>query len=255
MITIKNTYAQERMMKAGFLLAQLFELLKNLIEPGITTLGIDAFIERYLDTHKLKSSTRGYFGYQHVSCISVNDEVVHGIPRDTVLVKEGDMVKIDVCASYDGYCADMARSFFVGEPSEKVKQFVETAQEALDAGISQVRPGEKLGTVSAAIQAVVERNGFGVVRDFAGHGIGKKMHEDPEILNYGTAGTGPVIRSGMAFAIEPMITMGEYHVYVSKDGWTVKTVDKSLAAHVEDTVLVTERGPMIITRLKDTKSL
>ena len=157
-------------------------------------------------------------------------------------------MKVDVCASWQGYCADMARSFFVGDASDVAKNLVRVAQSSLDKGIEQMCIGNKLTDISAAIQREVERNGFGVVRDFAGHGIGKKMHEDPEILNYGSAGKGPVLQQGMAFALEPMITVGGYDVFVDQDDWTVKTQDGSLAAHVEDTIIVTQNGPMIITR-------
>lgn len=250
MITIKSNYAAERMRQAGRLLAELFINLEKWIEPGITTLMIDAHIEEYLKRHKLISSSKGYMGYRHASCISVNDEVVHGIPNENVHVGLGDLVKIDVCASYDGYCADMARSFFLGDAPATVVEFIAVAQSALDKGIMKAQAGKRIGDISAAIQTEVEMHGYGVVREFAGHGIGKKMHEEPEILNYGKPSTGPVIQPGMAFAIEPMITMGDFKVYVLKDGWTVKTVDKSLAAHVEDTVIVTEDGPDIITRLK-----
>ncbi len=248
MITIKNTYAQERMAVTGTLLAELFEIIKEWIEPGMTTLMIDSYIAEYQKKHKMISCTKGYMGYRHSSCISMNDEVVHGVPTD-MKIQEGDLLKIDVCASYDNYCADMARPFYLGTPSKAVSQLIATAQEALDEGINCARPGQRLGTLSATIQQVVEQQGYGVVREFAGHGIGKKMHEDPEILNYGKAGCGPVIKPGMAFAIEPMITMGDHRVYILDDGWTVKTVDKSLAAHVEDTVIVTDNGPKIITRL------
>lgn len=248
MITIKDTFAQEKMAIAGRLIAELFEKLREIIEPGMTTLMVDSFIDEYTQKNKLLSCTKGYHGYMHASCISLNDEVVHGIPS-AVTLKEGDLVKVDVCASYDNYCADMARPFFLGTPPKEVTKFMEVAQMALDEGIQRARPGERLGTLSATIQEVVEREGYGVVREFAGHGIGKKMHEAPEILNYGKKGSGPLIKSGMAFAIEPMITMGDYRVYVQNDGWTVKTVDKSLAAHVEDTVIVTDNGPFIITRL------
>ncbi len=249
MITIKNTFAQDKMATAGQLLAELFELLREWIEPGMTTLSIDAYIEKYQIAHKLRSTMKGYLSYKHVSCISVNDEVVHGVPREGVKITQGDLVKIDVCASYEGYCADMERGFYLGTPQPEVAQFIRIAQSSLDKGISCARPGERLSTLSATIQKEVESHGYGVVREFAGHGIGKKMHEDPEILNYGTPDSGPVIKPGMAFAIEPMITMGDYRIYVLNDGWTVKTVDKSLAAHVEDTVIVTEHGPRIITRL------
>ena len=249
MISIKNKQAIEAMQTAGQLLAQLFIMLKEQVKPGVSTLELDAFIDQYLQEHTLVSSSKGYLGYKHASCISLNDEVVHGIPQAQKLVHEGDLVKVDVCAAYKGYCADMARSYFVGSVSETVRQFVNVAQSALDKGIEQAIVGNRITDISAAIQKEVERHKYGVVREFAGHGIGKNMHEDPEILNYGKPGCGSVIQPGMAFAIEPMITMGNYRVYVTRDGWTVKTVDKSIAAHVEDTVIVTDYGPHIITRL------
>ncbi len=249
MITIKNTFAQEKMARAGSLLAVLFETLYTFIEPGMTTHEVDAFIEKYLDTHSLRSSSKGYLGYRHVSCISVNDEVVHGVPRTTTVLASGDLVKIDICASYDGYCADMARSFVLGTADKAVLDFIGVGQSALDKGIAAAQEGARVSDMSAAIQHEVEKHGYGVVREFAGHGIGKKMHEDPEILNYGKRGCGPVIRPGMAFALEPMITMGDYTIFLLPDGWTAKTVDKSLAVHVEDTIIVTKNGPVIITRV------
>lgn len=249
MITIKNKYAIESMTKAGRLLAEMFEELKSIVKEDVITAEIDSWITEYQKKNNLISSTIGYMGYKHASCVSLNDEVVHGVPGLTKL-KNGDLVKIDVCASYNGYCADMARSFFVGSNiDQKAKHLVDTAQASLDAGIAQARAGNRVSDISFAIQTIVENNKFGVVRDFAGHGIGKKMHEDPEILNYGKSGNGALIQPGMAFAIEPMITEGDYKVYVSKDGWTVKTKDKSLAAHIEDTVIITDKGPIIITRL------
>lgn len=249
MIIIKDKQAQAHMSTAGELLAQLFVSLTEHITPGVSTLKLDSIVDQYLQKHKLVSSSKGYLGYKHASCISLNDEVVHGVPSAQKLVCEGDLVKIDVCASYQGYCADMARCYFVGTTSQDVNRFVTIAQSALNKGIEQAAPGKRITDISAAIQKEVEQHNYGVVREFAGHGIGKKMHEDPEILNYGKPGCGPVIRSGMAFAIEPMITMGDYRVYVTRDGWTVKTMDKSMAAHVEDTVIVTDHGPHIITRL------
>lgn len=249
MITLKNRHAFEKMSIAGKLLASLFSKLMSIIQPGISTLAIDSFIEQYLDEHNLLSCTKGFMSYKHASCISINDEVVHGIPHNKVFLHEGDLVKIDICASWSGYCADMARCFIVGQASAQVEQFVQVAYSALNKGIEQAYPGKHIGDISAAIQAEIEKHGYGVVRDFAGHGIGKKMHEDPEILNYGKAGTGSLIKPGMAFAIEPMLTLGNYHVYVASDGWTAKTVDKSLAAHVEDTVIIREHGPEVITRL------
>lgn len=236
------------MEEAGSLLAELFCALEAHICSGINTLALDAWIDQELIKKGLKSKTKGYMGYRHASCISVNDEVVHGVPSKAKVLKDGDVVKVDVCASWKGYCADMARTFFVGTASEDAKKLAFVAQSALDKGIAQAREGNRLSDISAAIQAEVERHGYGVVRDFAGHGIGKQLHEDPEVLNYGKPGQGPVLRAGMTLAIEPMITMGKYDVYITSDGWTVKTRDTSLAAHVEDTIAITQGNPKILTR-------
>lgn len=249
MITIKNKASIAKMHTAGQILSGIMQqVATSLIQPGVSTAQIDAFIAESLKKHGLVSCTMGYHGYKHVCCVSVNDEVVHGVPCDTTVLKAGDLVKVDICASYKGYCADMARCFVVGTPTDAQLKLVRVAQQALDKGIEQARAGNRLTDISAAIQTEVEKYGYGVVRDFAGHGIGKQMHEEPEILNYGKPGRGPVLRVGMSFAIEPMITDGKFDVYVTKDGWTVKTVDKSLAAHVEDTIVITEDGPQILTR-------
>jgi methionyl aminopeptidase len=248
MIKIKNKDSIRKMEQAGQLLVEIFDEIAPLIKPGISTFEIDKEIEARIAQKGLVSRTKGYMGYKHASCISINDEVVHGIPALHKKLKKGDLVKIDVCASWRGYCADMARSFYVGDMPKDVERLIKNAQRALDKGIAQARPGKSLGDISAAIQAEIEKEGFGIVRDFAGHGIGKSMHEEPEVLNYGDAGQGPILRPGMAFAIEPMITVGGYDVFVADDGWTVKTVDRSLAAHIEDTVVVTEGEPKILTR-------
>ena len=248
MIYIKNKLSIQTMAHAGELLLTILDLVQHKIVPGISTVEIDMWIESQLQENNLISCTKGYMGYQHVSCIAINDEVVHGVPRLTSILKTGDLVKIDVCASWNGYCADMARSFFVGEPSEEAKKLVEVAKQALNKGIEKACVGNRLSDISAAIQTEVEKYGFGVVRDFAGHGIGKNMHEDPEVLNYGKPGCGPILKEGMTLAIEPMITFGKHNVYIAHDGWTVKTVDGSLAAHVEDTIAITSNGPMILTR-------
>ena len=250
MIAIKNKQALTKMSVAGQLLAEVFDDLVEGIIPGTTTFDIDMWIAQQLRTRKLISRSLGYHGYKHVSCVSVNDEVIHGVPSQEKMLEEGDLVTVDVCASWKGYCADMARSFFVGSSIDEHRAFVRVAQSALDNGIAQAQPGNRLSDISAAVQHEVERHGYGVLRDFAGHGIGKQMHEPPEILNFGKPGNGPILRSGMALAIEPMITMGHYDVYVSDDGWTVKTVDKKLAAHIEDTVIITDNGPRVLTRAK-----
>lgn len=249
MITIKNAAAIRKMAQAGHFLATMLQDIAPLVKAGVTTLELDTWIADRLRQNQMVSKTKGYMGYKHSSCISVNDELVHGVPRSSRILKEGDLVTIDVCASWEGYCADMARNFFVGEVPEVARKLVNVAQRSLDKGIEKARAGNRLGDISSAIQQEIEKHGFGVVRDFAGHGIGKQMHEDPEILNYGTAGKGPLLQPGMAFAIEPMLTEGHYDVYVDHDGWTVKTVNKRLCSHVEDTIIVTHDEPLIITRL------
>ncbi len=248
MISIKNKAAFRKMEEAGRLLNSIFEELSELMKPGNSASQVNSFIESRIKDLGLISKMKGYMGYKYVSCISVNDVVVHGIPSIQSIFKDGDLVKVDVCVSYDGYCADMARPFFVGTPSAQARKLVEIACKSLQVGIEKAVAGNRISDISAAIQQEVEKHGFGVVRDFAGHGIGKSMHEDPEVLNYGKPGKGPLLQVGMALAIEPMITAGHYNVFIEEDGWTVRTSDKSLAAHVEDTVLITESGPKVVTR-------
>lgn len=248
MITIKNKASIEKMSRAGILLLEVFDAIKPFIKPGISTAEIDSIAENEIKKRNLVSKCKGYHGYKHVSCISVNDEVVHGVPSERKILRSGDLVKVDICVSWNGYCADMARPYVVDAVDASTMKFISVAQEALNKGIAAARAGNRLTDISAAIQKEVESHGYGVVRDFAGHGIGKHMHEDPEILNYGKPGRGPILRPGMTFAIEPMITLGKYDVFITEDGWTVKTADKSLAMHVEDTVLITESDPVILTR-------
>ena len=251
MIIIKNKLAISKMQEAGKRLASLFLALPSVVRVGVTTQMIDDWIAGKLQECQMVSKTKGYCGYKHVSCISINDEVVHGVPTKKRVLKDGDLAKIDICASYDGYCADMARPFFVGESSSvQVVKLVEVAKQALDNGITQATVNNRLYDISAAIQAEIEKHGFGVVRDFAGHGIGKSMHEQPTVPNYGVLGKGIRLQHGMALAIEPMITAGSYQVRIDKsDGWTVRTVDGQLAAHVEDTVIILDDGPCITTRI------
>lgn len=249
-MVVKTAQALEKMRNAGKLLADIFENIPSQIKVGVSTASLDAWIEKELAKRQLVSQTKGYKGYRHVSCISVNTVVVHGVPSKTVILQTGDLVKIDICAAWQGYCADMARCFFVdNKADEKAQHLVSVAYQALDKGIAQAIENNRLFDISSAIQQHVEKFGYGVVRDFAGHGIGQKMHENPDVPNYGTAGTGMRLKAGMTFAIEPMVTQGSYEIYIDADGWTVKTKDGSLAAHVEDTVLVGEHGPEILTRV------
>jgi methionyl aminopeptidase len=238
------------MRKTGACLAELFEMLAGYLQPGMTTEAVDAYIGQYLVAKGMRSETQGFHGYRHVSCISMNDAVVHGVPTHSIIIGEGDLIKIDVCASLQGYCADMARVFVLGTPTVLQSTMIEVGQKALDAGIAQAVPHNRIGDISSAIQQVIVAGGYGIVRDFAGHGIGTCMHQEPEILNYGKPHSGPRIKEGMAFAIEPMLTAQSEKVYIDdSDGWTVKTVDGGLAVHIEDTVIVTDQGPEIITRI------
>ena len=248
---IKSKDAIFKMRTAGRLLAEIFETVQKVIKPDTTTADIDQWIAKKLKEADMVSQSKGYMSYKHVSCISVNDVVVHGVPSHQVVLQAGDLVKVDVCAAWKGYCADMARAFVVGdvEVPQNVSLLISTAQKALDEGIKKAVVGKRLFDISYAIQEVSEKQGYGIVRDFAGHGIGKKMHEHPDVPNFGTKGTGMWLRAGMTFAIEPMITAGGHQVFITDDGWTVKTKDHSLAMHVEDTVLITDDGPEILTRL------
>lgn len=248
MISIKNTEALAIMAEAGAKLAQVVSRSSLHIKPGISTKELDEIVECEMRVEKLLPVCKGVPGYRHATCISINNGVVHGVPSEKVVLKNGDLVKLDVVGGFKGYCVDMARSFFVGKPQEAAQHLVLVAQSALDKAISLAVPGRHLSDLSHCIQQEVERHGYGVVRCFAGHGIGKKLHEDPEIPNYGAPGKGPILKPGMVLAIEPMITLGHYDVRVLADGWTAVTVDGSLAAHVEDTVAITEHGPKILTR-------
>lgn len=255
MIIIKNKQAIEKMRTAGTLLARVMDDAAQLVVAGQSTLSINDAIEKHMRALSLKPECIGYAGYKHATCISLNDVVVHGVPSAEVCLKEGDLVKIDIVGSYKGYCADMARSFFVGEPSASAKQLIDVAQRALDGAIARVRPGVRIGDISAYIQQEVEKAGFGVVRRFAGHGIGKSIHEEPEVPNFGTPARGPILREGMTICIEPMITENGIEVDIAKDGWTAKTRDGGLAGHVEDTILVTSDGASILTRPTKQKHL
>ena len=209
MVTIKNKLVIEKMFIAGQMLAEIFLDLESQVQVGKSTLEIDQWFDEQIKKKKLVATCKGYRGYRHATCISVNDEVVHGVPKSTKILKKGDLVKVDVVASYNGYCADMTRCYFVEScPSDSVKKFVDVAYKSLDKGIEQMFPDKKLGDISNAIQVEIEANGYGIVKDFAGHGIGKYMHEDPEILNYGKAWKRSCFKNGNGLCIEPMITMG-----------------------------------------------
>lgn len=248
-IIIKNRATLDKMRSGGRLLAEVMETLSDMLRPGISTLEIDFYIEKKMRSAGLVPVCKGYAGYKHATCISLNNVVVHGVPAKEIVLKSGDFVKIDVVGSYKNYCVDMARYYFIGDVKPVVKRLAAVAQDALDKAISKIRPGVFLSDISSAVQTVAEAEGFGVVRDFAGHGIGKSIHEQPDIPNYGRPGHGPILREGMTLAIEPMITERGYEVLIMEDGWTAVTKDGGYAAHVEDTVVVTANGVEILTRL------
>ena len=248
-IQLKNKLSIDKMRTAGKRLATILKEIEPLVVAGISTWELDAEIEGRMRAFALKPVCKGYGSYKHATCISVNNVVVHGIPSKDTILKSGDFVKIDVVGSFENYCADMARPFFVGAVDERVERLAIVAQNALNKAIALIKPGIFLSDISACIQKEVEQAGFGVVRYFSGHGIGKSLHEAPDIPNYGKAGEGPVLREGMTLAIEPMITEGSYEIVIMPDGWTAKTKDGGLAAHVEDTIVVTRDGVEILTRL------
>jgi methionyl aminopeptidase len=246
MIVQKSYQELQMMRKAGRIAAQAMRALRMAIKAGVTTEELNNIAESFILEKGGRPAFKGYRGFPASICISVNDEVVHGIPGKRVL-KEGDIVGIDLGVEYEGYYGDIAATFPVGKVDAEAKRLIEVTKEALEVGISQCRVGNHLFDISAAIQEVVEKNGFSVVRQFVGHGIGKSLHEDPQVPNYGEKGKGPLLESGMTFALEPMVNAGGWEVEVLSDGWTVVTADGSLSAHFEHTVAVTDKGPWILT--------
>lgn len=236
------------MRKAGLIAGQALLEVKKHMEPGISTKQLDDIAEKFIRSCGAKPTFIGYRGYPASLCVSINDEVVHGIPSDRK-IKAGDVVSVDVAATIGGFVGDTATTFIVGKASSrKAVELVEATRNSLFAAIDMMKVGNRLGDVGAAVQNFVEPLGYGVVRDFVGHGIGHQMHEEPAVPNYGKPGTGIRLEVGMVLAIEPMVTLGSYDVKVLPDGWTVVTLDGSLAAHFEHTVAVTEDGPQILTK-------
>ena len=246
MIHIKTKKQIETMRKANRIVGRTLKILKESITPGITTKELDKIAEREIRSSGATPGFLGYRGYPASLCISINDEVVHGIPGPRV-IKEGDVVSMDLGSYYEGFYGDSALSVAVGEVPDKTRDLISVTKEALEQGINASRVGNRLYDISAAIQQHVEANGFSVVRQFVGHGIGRQMHEDPQIPNYGKPGTGVRLKAGMVFAIEPMVNMGGWEVKVLDDDWTVVTLDGSLSAHFEHTIAVTSDGPDILS--------
>ena len=247
MIIIKSKQELDRMREAGKVCGLILRELADIIQPGISTLEIDRFVEKTVREHGMRAAEKGYCGYPASVCVSINDEVVHGIPSKKRHLREGDIVSCDLVVEYEGYMADAARTYAVGSVSQTAKHLIETAEKAFWNGIAYAKEGYRLSDISHAVQETVEAEGFGVIRDFVGHGIGSEMHEDPQIPNVGKPGKGPRLQRGMTLAIEPMITEGSWEIDVLADDWTAVTLDGSLAAHYENTVVITDGEPELLT--------
>lgn len=246
MITIKSEAELDSMRAAGRIVAMVLKELEKLIRPGITTKELDEFAEEYIIKNGGIPSFKGLYGYPASICTSVNDEVVHGIPGMRRL-EEGDIISIDVGVCVDGLHADAARTFAVGNISDAARFLIKVTEESFFEGIKNAVAGKRVGDISNSIQRYVESRGFSVVRDLVGHGIGRKFHESPQVPNFGKAGVGIRLIKNMTLAVEPMVNEGSYKVYTDKDGWTVKTLDGKLSAHYENTIIITESLPEIIT--------
>ncbi len=246
MIIIKTPEEIMKIKRAGEILAGAHKEIKKMIKPGITTSEIDRFVEEYLEERGAHPEQKGYHGYPYAICASVNDEICHGFPRNEKLL-EGDIVSIDMVVRYDGWLADSAWSYAVGEVSEEKRKLLDVTKKSLYLGIEQAQVGNRLGDIGNAIQTYVEMNGFSVVRDFVGHGIGKDMHEDPQVPHYGTPGRGQRLVEGMVITIEPMVNTGEYGMTIDDNNWTARTKDKSISAQYEHTIAITKEGPIILT--------
>lgn len=246
MIIIKTQEEIMKMKKAGEVLAACHRELRSFIRAGITTLEIDQFVEAFLEKHGATPEQKGFHGYPFATCSSVNDVICHGFPSETVLV-EGDIVTVDMVVRLDGWLADSAWSYTVGKVSEEAQRLLDVTKESLYKGIEQAVVGNRIGDISHAIQAYAEAQGFSVVRDFIGHGIGQDMHEEPQVPHYGPPHRGTRLKAGMVLTIEPMLNIGKYHSKIDADGWTARTVDGSLSAQYEHTLAITDDGPIILT--------
>ncbi|HHY53432.1 MAG TPA: type I methionyl aminopeptidase [Clostridiales bacterium] len=247
MIVLKNSSELALMRIAGRISAQALQVGGEMVRPGVTTGQINQKIHEFILSQDAIPSFLGYGGFPASACISINDTVIHGIPGDEV-IQEGDIVSIDVGALYKGFHGDNAATFPAGRISPEAQQLLDATRESLYKGIEAAVSGNRVGDISAAIERSIKPYGYGIVRKFVGHGVGREMHESPEVPNYGLPGRGPRLAVGMTIAIEPMINLGSHDVKILSDGWTVKTVDKSLSAHFEHTVAITDDGPVILTK-------
>jgi len=246
-IIIKTEEEIAAMRQAGRIVADILEIIREQIKPGMETRELDTIAERELKKRGARASFKGYRGFPANLCVSVNDEIVHGIPGKRVL-REGDIVSLDFGAIYDGFQGDAALTVGVGKVNAKAERLMKTAGDALEAGIGAARQGANLGNVSSAIQNYAESRGYSVVREYTGHGIGREMHEEPQIPNFGIASAGPVLKKGMVLALEPMLNIGDWRTRLGDDYWTVLTADGSLSAHAEHTIAITNGEPEVLTK-------
>lgn len=247
MIEVKNEHELQLMRNAGQVTAAVLKKMKEAAQPGVSTLDLDVIAEKTIRSFGAVPVFLGYAGFPGSICASVNEEVVHGIPKKDRILKSGDIISIDTGAKLDGFCSDAAITIGVGKVSDEAQRLMDVTRKSLYKAIGQVKPGSRLGDIGCAVETFAKQHNMGVVRDYCGHGIGRNMHEEPAIPNFGDKGTGPVLRAGMVLAIEPMLTAGTYRVKQLSDGWTVVTRDGSLAAHFEHTVAVTANGSEIFT--------
>ena len=246
MIHLKNRSEIEKLYSAGQIVKETLLLVEEYIKPGVTTIELDQIAEKFIRSKKAVPGFKGLYGFPATLCVSIDDEVVHGIPKDREL-KNGQIVSIDVGSIYEDYYGDHAKSFVVGETSDEKRKLLDVTRECLMIGISQVRVGNRIGDIGYSIQEYAESHGYGVVRDLVGHGIGKNLHEEPQVPNFGKKGTGSMIENGLCLAIEPMINMGDYNVYTKSDKWTMCTVDGKPSAHFEHSIAFIDNKVKILT--------
>lgn len=247
MIIIKSRQEIDLMRESGKVTGYILNTLADFIKPGISTMDVDRYVEDTIRKHKMIPTFKGYGGFPGSACVSINEEVVHGIPDKKRIIHEGDIVSVDVGSTYKGYVSDAARTYAVGKVDAEAQRLIDVTRESFFAGMEFARVGYRLSDISHAIQAHAEGAGFSVIRDFVGHGVGREMHEDPQIPNYGKPGKGPRLVAGMVFAIEPMICQGTYEVETLLNDWTVVTADGKLAAHYENTVVINDGEPELLT--------
>ena len=250
MIIIKNSEQIKLMRLAGRITAEALVVAGETIRPGITTKELDTKIKRYIEKCGATPTFLGYNGFPGSACISINDEVIHGIPSDKIIIKDGDIVKVDVGARFRGYNGDSARTFAVGKVSDEALRLISVTEQSFYEAIKFARAGNRIGDIGHAVEDFVISNGFSVVKEYTGHGVGAELHEDPSIPNYGRAGRGARLYPGMTLAIEPMVNAGVENVKVRRDGWTVTTADGKLSAHYENSIAITDSDPIILTKIE-----